>query len=348
MPRPSLPPNLKRLETMNVLLTKTTEEEVWAHMTQFFPKYEEKMEEWIEAVFQVKTSINESTFARWNWLKGKPKLYYKKACLHDVWDMSEQDMDDSLLMSSYARDVRKCRRTLKWDTDKEYEEEFGKLWSTLDYLEMRLKGQLESLAETEEYFSFESKRAHERKKIEHETHDEKMLTCVFCVEKARLEKAAEDAVALKKRRDEYEAHAKEQARLEQEALAIEQAKKCAEAKEEERRRQAIPAIHYNCDLCKYHTIYLGCLEEHEESKEHKLKSYFCKLCGVQSRTENEFNFHCSTAKHRTKGGQVVAEQPEKFSCEPCSYVCGSKLLWKQHCAGKKHLQKTDVDKDKER
>ena len=256
-------------------------------------------------------------------------------------------MDDSLLMSPFALDVRKCRRILKWDADKEYGEEFGKIWSTVDYLEMRLKGQLENLAETEHYFCFESQREHERKKIEHQTHQEIILTCVFCAENARLVKAAEDAAALKKRQEEYEAHAEEQARLEEEAWeAIEQEKKVAAAKELERRRST-PVILHNCDLCKYHTTSLGYFTEHGESKEHKLKLYFCKLCGVQSRNENEFTFHCSTVKHRTKGGEVAVEAPEKSCCELCAYVCGSKLLWKQHCAGKKHLQKTDAGKDKQ-
>ena len=350
MPRPSLPHGLKRLETMNVLLTKTTEEEIWAHMTQNFPLYERKMEEWIDAVDNEKSSFDESTFAKWNWLKGKPKLYFQKTprpYLHEVVSQDYDDEHNHYRMLCYASDLHKCQRGLQWDKDGEFHEEFNRMMSTVDYLQLRLNCILDCLKEQEHYYFYESQREHERKKIEHQTHQEIILTCVFCVENARLKKAAEDAAALKKRQEEYEAHAEEQARLEEELWEkIEREKKDAAAKELERRRST-PVILHNCDLCKYHTTSLGYFTEHGESKEHKLKMYFCKLCGVQSRNENEFTFHCSTVKHRTKGGDGPVEEPEKFSCELCAYVCGSKLLWKQHCAGKKHLQKTDAGKDKE-
>lgn len=344
MPRPSLPPNLKRLETMNVLLTKTTEEEVWAHMTQYFKKWEAKMEEWIDAVYEVRRTVSKNTFANWNWRKGSPKLYYKKCSLHEAIEFNEDDMDSRLFMMSYVNDLHKCKRGLKWDKDSEYAEEFNRMMCTVEYLEMRLKSQLQCLADDEDYRCHESKRAWQIKDapwIEHKAHKQTFHTCVYCVDEH------EKAVALKKRQDEYEAHEKEQACLEEEVWEAQETARKAKEKEELERRRAAPVIQYNCDLCKYKTTSLGYFTEHGDSKEHKLKLYYCKLCGVQSRTENEFNFHCSTVKHRTKGGEVIAAEPEMFRCEPCSYVCGSKLLWKQHCAGKKHLQKTDVGKDKE-
>jgi hypothetical protein len=414
MPRPSLPSNLKGLQTIDVLLTQTTEEQLWAHFKILFAKYETSMEVWEEKIERMYRKFNpdRNPYNDHNWRSGHPTRHYKNPTLGTVVGFDEADSDLYWTLFNFVGDFYKVNKALKWNEDAEYSEEYGKMSGTIEYLRMRTSGGLSTLAEYEDqcfylakkrweeldadwiadqklkkahygdnsynghhpfdYVEFEKKRLTDllssksstieylkRKKQWNADEDENVqigpklsisiedsqklldsfalgnvpgytLTCKYCIKSIQESKEAD-----------------ERRRLEEEAYEIERQHELdeqkLEAEKEKERRKALPVVHYNCELCKYHTTSLGYYQYHTESKDHlrreKMGELFCKVCEVPSRTQAEYDNHCNTTKHRKATGQIEAE-PEEYRCAPCEYYCKGKMLWKQHCGTKKHIEKT--------
>jgi len=401
MPRPSLPSELKHLNTIDVLLTQTKEEQLWAHFQNLYKLIEPKMEEWVETVREVKKrfddpqSNNPFSHRTRNWRRAvKPSLRYKDCYLSSIYD-SEDELELSNKATNLILDLRKCNKVLKWDADEEFQSEFGSILSTLEFHHQNLNNSLKELAESENFCrniaEAEWKREDadwiaERKLEEaHKGHcplnyvedttkklayvksakdqmvyrlqkDGKEITTIredyeIAQHTRNLEFYASGGIpnedcklCVKARKDEEEW--KERRRIreeeeEQERLRREDERREAERLEQERLK-ALPITHYHCEICDYHTTSRGNYDYHTESKEHlhkeKMTQIFCKQCGIQSRTTAEFDFHCSTIKHKKAVGDIQAD-PQEFVCAPCEYKCGTKMLWKQHCGGKKHIAK---------
>jgi hypothetical protein len=377
MPRPSLPSSLKNLDTINVLLTQTTEEQLWAHVKTFFPKWEAKQEEWIEAVRAASHQISKDTFAKCSWRKKEPKLYYAKPCLSNICHMTEEEQEEYGLMSFFFFDLHKLKRQLEWDKEEHpYSSEFNVMLGTMEHLGNILKASLQSLSDWEASCRDIGRQAWEKRDAEwiaeearlqdvknrhgkHRTEEEvrasyaghndayamKRLAldleldvgydtaCELCIardERVRRE-AEQEAERLRQKKEEAEREA-ELERQDEQRLAEEEAKA---------QRPPVKIYTYSCQLCNYTTPSHYSHTEHLASREHrhreKLQTFFCSTCGVQARSQAEHDFHQASVKHRNN---VSGAGEERFHCEPCEYTCGTKMLWKQHCGGKKHLLKT--------
>lgn len=371
MPRPSLPTELKRLQTIDVLLTQTTEEQLWSHFKSMFLIYETKMENWVQIVSEASQqfSLEDNPFHHRirNWRRDtKPSRKYKDGLISSLIDnMDELELHHTMM--NFYIDLLRCNKSLKWDEDEEYRDDFGRMSSSAEFLKSRLRSELDNLADMENLCFNIAERQWKEEDAEwianhnlekaHKYHHSRQyyldliesdngakewyarhgipstdyeLVCKFCIQKRKEEEERDERLRLR------------EIELEELRVREEAQKREAERKEAERRK-AIPVIHYECDLCDYHTTNRGSYDYHMEGKEHqhkeKMTKLFCKGCGIQSRTQLEFEFHCATIKHKKILGEIEAD-PEEFVCAPCEYKCGTKMLWKQHCGGKKHLNKT--------
>ena len=76
--------------------------------------------------------------------------------------------------------------------------------------------------------------------------------------------------------------------------------------------------------------------------------YKCNLCGVSYQCNND-NYpsssrrkkHLATHKHRVNAGLIEKEVYPRH-CDTCDYDAKTKHAWEQHCEGKKHQARTEV------
>ena len=86
MPRATLPQELKSLVSYDVLLTRTTEDDLWTHFTGMFPEWVKYMEDHIENAL----------------------MYYTK-------EVEEDEMNLDWKMLKFLPEFEKCGRVFAWD-----------------------------------------------------------------------------------------------------------------------------------------------------------------------------------------------------------------------------------------
>ena len=229
---------------------------------------------------------------------------------HHPFDFLEFEMKRYAdLQSSKNSTIEYLKRKNKWREDEDEAEQLG-LKLSMSIAESKAKIELYENGGVPDY----------------------TLTCKYCIRTIQEAKDSEEREKAKE--EEYERERQHEAD-----------ERKLEAEKEKERRKALPVIHYDCDLCSFHTTSLGYYNHHTESKDHlrreKLSELFCKVCEVPSRTQAEYDNHCNTTKHRKATGQIEVE-PEEYRCTPCEYHCKGKMLWKQHCGTKKHNEKTST------
>lgn len=353
MPRSTLPPYLSRLQTIDVVLTKTTEETIRSHMENMLVGTEESVDKFNSILDKLTQYYHDTNpydkYTIQDWRNDRPKLKYKHDTMRWITDEGEEFGDEMMRLQQIRTDLFLCLRAFpEWrETMNVYYLE-GVLFNTdeliiherIRYNQSRDKYQKEDA----EYILEKTKR------IDHEYHvtREQYLrddyikrvmcygkepsywtTCKWCIE-------------AEKRNQDIKDFQKEEERLSRE-LEEEYRRNEAEKQQQlakERKERTV----YNCECCEFKTHNEETYEVHLGTREHTTNhhrhTWFCNECDTQCRSRNEYDFHIKSQKHRNKVNGVEAEEPTVFRCECCEYETRRKDHYKLHMSSKKHLSKS--------
>ena len=372
MPRPTLPAALKMLKTMEVVLTKTTQEEIWEHFNNVFLSYDEKANYFFDILVELEENISQSNpFARASFstsqnMNNYPARKYADAEAYKIFD-KENEFERYLYLFKIKSDLERCNSSLNWDKDDEKKDQYI-TWVNKAYKVCeKMKWKLNSLSETEHSQYFIAKRNWEnanKEQIEREKlmNDHKfhrsinyfedlfksdpyraelwyrnvmplyVSECVYCIRERETQKLREEQMFARAVQQQQEAEEDRKYRKMEEQI---------EREIEEEKRQELESQKHTCEMCEYTTSSGSKYDIHLASKEHisksRSKAFYCKPCETQSRSQLEHENHCNSSKHKKKTGEIV--EPENYHCEPCNFTTPSKHLFKQHNEGKKHKKK---------
>ena len=351
MPRHTLPQSVASLKTMEVFLTKTTEEQIWDNLEKQMVGLEEKIEEYYDTLNDLtKIYIYTNPYDKYSiqdWRNQKPKLKYKYDKMRWLSENGEQYLAEYLRIIDIKHDIRKCNRAFP-----EWEEKLNQI---IFYMDKYTPNTEELLYyETEKYQ--EAKKRYEEADAEYIKEHKKIFdhrefhitrekfkindfsrnviccgvepeywtTCKWCVEDERRLKDIKEAEV-------------EQDRIIQEDM------KRYEAEQQKKRAEKNKDIEYHiCECCEYKTSNPDIYDRHLDSKEHKIKQnhtdWFCKCCNTQSRSKNEHEFHLKSSKHQKNMNGDLRGKPDIFRCECCSYDTPRKDLYNRHLLSKSHIK----------
>ena len=344
MPRKSLPSKLKNLSTVDVLVTKTSEEDLWTTFLSGVEEVTQTMEKWYGVANEVMDSYmygnpfdNENYHHRWRnenkhnrgWLGldydfGRPHKEGK------WWDsLRHEEQEDYVNSISRQMDFEQMGYTLKWQGRPEYDA----------FVEIRKRTKLPSSFDADLKFyenkrfqeAFEAWKKTDAEWVGHHTSLQKCIAdCSFCAiqKKEREEREARYAELMKKEEQEQmEREERERSREKQD-------------REEWERRKRISPVRYTCEVCEFSTIHDEFYKQHCKTAEHlrkeKHNSWFCVPCNHQCRSQVEHLNHLTTKKHKIAIGETEKD-PDVFVCETCSFSTPTKQVYKVHCQSKKHL-----------
>lgn len=325
-----MPSQLKNMHTMEVLLTQTTEDEVRSHITNLFLAFENSKDKYTKRISSVvEYFLDNNPYLTHNWKKGKPNRLHKE--IGSWFGYDEDERQEYSKFSQLNHDILLISKNYGWDElfDIKYslerfnshihtaQEDILKL-ENMCFIQAKKKFEEENKDWIEEQEQIKRHKAshlsgYELRKKEEEGGDiQEYLECKYC--KLDYEKDLE----LTKKVREYEANKPQINFVYEEPTKIEPQVKLPEIK---------------CEDCGYKTTNKRIFEDHFKLQEHKLASWYCKICEVQSRTELEYKNHITTKKHERK-----VNGDHEYVCEKCDYKTLLKSLFDQHNATKKHIE----------
>jgi Tfp pilus assembly major pilin PilA len=345
MPRATLPTCVKNLRTIEVFLTKTTEEILWAHFQKLLENWEERADAYsaqLDALSQKYYDTNPyENYTINDWRNNRPKLKYKNAKYSWI-----EDDDDYTNLNDIKHDVMRCVRAFP-----EWEQKLGSVYHAIEIFKL----------DVEELVRFESKRYEEsrekyvkedweyikRQNLQtdhryfHKTKeqfysDETVRNVVYQNKEPDYWTTCEWCILNEQRLKEQKEYEEEQKRLaEEDERRYKEMCKLKQYEETEARERL------TCDYCKYSTYNGDAYERHLGEKQHKANEnhskWFCKLCDHHSRSNTEYEFHIATLKHKKNVGEI--EKVTEYTCECCDYTTKRKDLYKKHLTSKTHMLK---------
>jgi hypothetical protein len=352
MPRRLVHPRLKRMVTINVNVTETTDEEIYNHLNKkieeiqpLFNEAKEKQNKMVDLVF------NSNPYENCNWRnKLPPRIDFDEWMNHEekwfpfIKSYFELKHDLGLYINSFEEkqnDINELEYfLLKFNLN--YKDEFD-IYEKMRYDQAKKDWEIrdaEWIAEKQEkdshyrYHHTEEQWIQIDKKIKEgffkyyyplniEIKNTRNSNCKYCIKANEEDKIIEEKI--------------KQEELKQE----ERNKKWFATKELERKQQLENRHLYECKICNYKTYDDNAWDTHEDSKEHKklleLKKYYCEDCDIQSRNSMEHAIHNQTKKHKIKTGEIQIQT--EYKCELCDYVTGLKQNYDKHCSTKLHKEK---------
>ena len=356
MPRPSLPASLKKMWTFQVVLTQTTEEELWQHFTDKFRDYENHRDYLINKIEALGDEMNlNNPFSNQSFSKSRRTLPSRKynnlngvAVEVFLEPNDETEWNRYLLISKLNNDLKRCGKELKWDENAKYSAQFLEWTALSEQTVWELETALSGLATTEECCYFFAKRQweithadeilqekqNEIAKSRHLGHVDVDPECSLCIFAEKI-RTIQEKEALQRAIQEQQ-DAAEMLLMRQEEERVER------ELEEERKLMEKEAAKHTCETCDYTTSSGSKFDVHLASKEHtarlRSKALYCQPCETQSRSQLEHENHCNSVKHKKKVGEIV--EPTEYLCDACKYTTPSKHLFKQHTNSKKHKKRT--------
>jgi hypothetical protein len=122
---------------------------------------------------------------------------------------------------------------------------------------------------------------------------------------------------------------------------------------------------YHCEICDYYFICESYLNNHKETKAHKVKcheiqpdkyeeykenkySYSCDKCNIYSNDKKIFVKHIKSKEHTDL--KLSTEEENKiyifrFNCEPCNFKDDSKKDYETHLLSKKHKEVFNIQEE---
>ena len=342
MPRSTLPSALKKLETIDILLTQTTEEDVWGSLKMRYDIFMSRKEHFAKKISTyVGIFLDSNVYASVDLNKPIERSYRD-----NIFAFTEQEQTEYQQMFSLKHDFELCKRVLDWnETKPEFEEMLWELQKFQLYASTSMSD-VEAL-EDSAYRTICTKKktiAMEKLNAEKVTNPHKFHTSIN-----------DWNILFKENSDAWTWHGGSEQTKYNESL---QCLKCQEIEAKrvqfdkivediqeikqdikdalQEHKEATAIVEYTCEDCDFKThvkyLHTGHMHSTEHKRIQKLKEWFCEKCNSQSRTQVEWDNHIQTNKHLNKNDST------DHVCEKCNYSTKLKHLFTQHCATKKHLE----------
>lgn len=378
MPRHTLDNWVRKLKTMDVMLTKHKEEDVYNHMVkihekanELFDKYEAKY----RAIMKEFEDEENHVYAKYDWRQGEPSRFWKESAdhwysvdctedekeivnkeyfylVHEIWGdfmmcdkYSQEWREEKPDWSDMVIDVDRIHNILKnvCDTIKTYENmdflKFKSRWEIAD------KDWIEQQKHKKEHLKSHPKIELPKTTVHNEIpgpYPEAPLKddCIFCRQHWEEMKPRYDkAIEIwSKNKQEWDEYQQKQ-QLEDEKKRI---------KKERIIKDFVACFDLkedlHCHVCDYEAKDSYELHEHKNSVSHKKNCRYCKVCNHQCRTDEEFDEHLETLKHKNKeeGVEEVQKSKEEIKksryCEVCQLQCRTDKEYDNHIESKRHKQ----------
>lgn len=374
MPRPCLPDVFKRVRSMEVLLTKHTKNDVWAHFEDKFSTFAEKSEKYIN---KLSTSIQDfkqrRPYDRINWRKnhtcGGASNNRITPYMWNGYGENENEENEYDCLRTLHSDLVKLKEEFGGKDDyakfvqqaKRFNDEMHELMMEYERLEKYMwecsyatwkEEDAEWIAETNEYRHHKNSHRTIEEQIANSNawrnnyHYKKAddedkfvpidytLTCRFCKQEAE-KKAEQEASSAK-----FIAEMEETTRRSNEEFRRQMEEK-RKAEEDAKREAWKNAPVLTCETCKYSTKSQSSYDQHTESKEHKIAvkmaTLHCEKCNIYSRCLAEHQAHLHSKKHL---GETEVEK-KTLRCDICDYTAANKGNYEYHMNSKKHKKKAE-------
>ena len=335
MPRQTVPLECKRMRTMVVNVTKTTEEDIWNHLMIKIQDYiveadriHLKQDEFMSYL------INRNPYAGFSWRNDRRP----KRVQWDEWQIGskEWEFEDMMIKHfEFKHDWKLCVKAFAWDNETNSRFEDADYWDfqimskhtydktqTLEFELYERKYYAESKNEWE-VLDAEWIAEYNAKKDHRTNHKKDNTDCKYCIKEVEYDTQCE--IRLKEQEEQ------------QKLWDAEWEKK----KEQERKEKEESKEMYECKNCGFQTCDDAAWDKHEDSKEHlkvmELARFFCKDCSVQCRNQTEYAIHIQCKKHKIAIG--IIEKQIEYKCEKCNYTSSIKQNYDKHCLSKSHKEK---------
>jgi len=332
MPRSSLPSALKNIKSCEVLLTQTTEEDLWTMLLSKYKVFETLKDSYVTCASNQFGEL----------LDGNPYDHVTKIeeRLNTPTWVQENNCDQYFSFSILLRDLILCAKNLEWDQKPEFldmQYELEKFNTMMASYQKDIEG-LENIYYTK-WVTKRKEERQEKERIDRLNNPHKYHQSIHSWEELF---ASKDFIPEAYRKDSLERY--------------EISKNCSQCQEIEAKRTQIDKLEddiaeikkvvhtinkpyiaekFECKDCEFETHVKSLHYSHMHSTEHrkilKLKEWFCEKCNSQSRTQTEWDNHIQTNKHLNKSDS------NEYVCEKCEYKTKLKHLYDQHCNTKKHL-----------
>lgn len=359
MPRPTLASNLKNLRTYEVLVTQTTEDDLWSHFCKEFETFDSRIYKYYSRLSDaVDYYVRKNPYAKFNWKNGPPQRKFKD--FMDWFGDNEAEITEYFRLGYLINDLRLCDKEFGWSSDDELCPQYYDMFNEAEKYQHMIHDGIKDLENLEgarynsakKQWEEANKEWLEEKNLKY-THDQFHKLKEYYVELMKRdagarawyeergipnnEETCKHCIAQIKAKEEYEL--KQKLKEEEE----ERQKLEKEKAEEVQIIETIvrPTITYTCDDCKYSTTSKSAFTYHESGKEHKkvikTKSLTCEACKIVSRTDIEHQHHLTTMKHKKMIGEVIQKEVKEYRCEICNYTAHLKQHLENHMGSKKHM-----------
>ena len=373
MPRHALPSHLKNLKTYDVVLTQTSEDDLYDHFVSKSQNYEPLVQSFrtdLSAALEDIRDVN--PYLNHNWRKGAPDRVYPTGCEWMNVDIeSERYLDKFWFLSRLQQDFLICNKEFKWSSNVNKEEFCNEFEFMMYRCIEQIKSDQQELVMYDTIHFNEAKKKwmekdtewieNDKKRKDHRYHKPKQFyidlfkqdpdaiqfykgiipdneeTCEFCMHEKTLreEREREEREREEREREELEEREENEEREELERKKNKETKN--EIKNEIKVIEQKQRTIMHCEDCNYTTDSLSFFNLHCSGKEHNLtikqKRLYCKVCDIQCRTNIEYSHHITTRKHKIKSGEI---QDNPNYCKVCDYTATTTSNLSTHFKSKKH------------
>jgi len=365
MPRPTLASTLKNLRTIEVLLTQTTEEELWSHFCDSFKTFERNAQRYTLEIEDATRYVMSNPYASCSWRHGDPPREFENELAWIRGDL-ETEIKPFFYMRDFYTDLKICAKQLKWDADEEYSQQCREmLWACekskeqfrSDMVDLQMFDKVMYNNSRKEWYGRNPEFVEQVKLREdhrkHKTQEEWKIyfendpdelqyykdgipkddeTCPLCIGQALQKKMAKDSKERAEREDREDYERSKQRREEELRLADEPS-------------SPREVRNYECEDCDFHTTSRTAHDLHIISANHiavkKQKTLYCEACKTQCRTAMELAMHNNTKKHK-QAEDGDDDKAGEFCCEACEYTTKIKQRYETHLKSKKHQSKVSA------
>jgi len=380
MPRPTLPDGSDRLRTMNVLLTKHTEDDILTHILscrepaeQIVNKYAAIVEDEIQDLFRA------NPYKDLNWKKhyeykfqNRPAPYKQRfEKTFDIFPCSEEFVDNMHYLLNIKLDIQMCERIFKWsETNSDFQEMEYRLISKINmfhesqnelvfYDTLKFKQSKEEWDKNNaEYLADYQLRLDHRK---HQTREqyEAMMKERFCSPEAIDWYGGEEGYrerfvfvdtsesckyCIEQAKLRQEKQERDRLREEQERIWREQ-EEAKKMEQEPVQRVTVPVVQVKfepqaCDCCGFVATTKYEWTAHLNSKEHLMKEKLAKTYCSVCEIQCKNESDYQVHLQTQKHKKKCGNMPIVFKCEACKYETNIKRNYELHCGTKKHKEQT--------
>lgn len=368
MPRRTLDTWVYKIKTMEVLLTKHKESDIYNHMVKMHSKAEELFEKYNSKYQKILEEFNDDKnhiYARYNWRQGEPSRFWKKNA--DTWYLTDVDEDQKefihqeyfMIYEIYC-DFMMCDKYIsEWQNEKDGWDsmvyDMNRYWNVLKNIPDTIK-----LYEYSDFVKFKKLweetdkewiEEHNKEKEHNKVHPKIQLPSVTDTSKEPdaypTEPLLNDCSYCRK-------HWEEMKPKYEKAIQIWSLNK-QEDDEYNRKQQSQKVnskkfkvklfehslevnedeIEYDlhCELCNHTADNKDDLDKHYESERHLKKERYCHICDLQCKSDYDYKNHLETTKHKKNAG-LIDNKPKVFKCEHCDYQTITKANYERHLYSK--------------